>query len=148
MLFDFTERHDEFRVAQQRYGGRVAACITFSEQLAHKIYAGADMFLMPSQSEPCGLAQMVALRYGTIPIVRETGGLNDTISDSGDGCGNGFTFRNYNAHEMEETVWRAFAGYQDKDGWDILRKRAMECDNSWGVSANAYIRLYKEIAGR
>lgn len=131
-----------------KYPDKVGLKLGFNPQLAHKIYAGADMFLMPSQSEPCGLAQMVALRYGTIPIVRETGGLNDTISDSGDGCGNGFTFRNYNAHEMEETVWRAFAGYKDKDGWDILRKRAMECDNSWGVSANAYIRLYKEIAGR
>ena len=137
-----------FHEMAAKYPDKVGLKLGFNPQLAHKIYAGADMFLMPSQSEPCGLAQMVALRYGTIPIVRETGGLNDTISDSGDGCGNGFTFRNYNAHEMEETVWRAFAGYQDKDGWDILRKRAMECDNSWGVSANAYIRLYKEIAGR
>ena len=90
---------------------------------------------------------MVALRYGTIPIVRETGGLNDTISDSGDGEGNGFTFKNYNAHDMEGAVWRALAGFRDKDGWDILRKRAMNCDNSWGTSANAYIKLYKEIAG-
>ena len=137
-----------FHEMAAKYPDKVGLKLGFNPQLAHKIYAGADMFLMPSQSEPCGLAQMVALRYGTIPIVRETGGLNDTISDSGDGCGNGFTFRNYNAHEMEETVWRAFAGYKDKDGWDILRKRAMECDNSWGVSANAYIRLYKEIAGR
>ena len=137
-----------FHEMAAKYPDKVGLKLGFNPQLAHKIYAGADMFLMPSQSEPCGLAQMVALRYGTIPIVRETGGLNDTISDSGDGCGNGFTFKNYNAHEMEETVWRAFAGYQDKDGWDILRKRAMECDNSWGVSANAYIRLYKEIAGR
>ena len=106
------------------------------------------MFLMPSQTEPCGLAQMVALRYGTVPIVRETGGLNDTVSDSGDGDGNGFTFKNYNAHDMENAVWRALAGYDDKAGWDILRKRGMRCDNSWGVSANAYIRLYKELAGK
>ena len=100
---------------------------------------------MPSQSEPCGLAQMVALRYGTIPIVRETGGLNDTISDSGDGEGNGFTFKSYNAHDMQNTVWRALAGYSDKQGWQMLRERAMKCDNSWGTSANAYIRLYKEL---
>ncbi len=134
-----------FHEMAQKYPDKVGLKLGFNPQLAHRIYAGADIFLMPSQSEPCGLAQMVALRYGTIPIVRETGGLNDTIRDSGDGEGNGFTFKNYNAHEMEETVWRAFAGYSDKKGWDILRKRAMNCDNSWGVSANAYIKLYKEI---
>ena len=136
-----------FHEMAQRYPDKVGLKLGFNPQLAHRIYAGADIFLMPSQSEPCGLAQMVALRYGTIPIVRETGGLNDTISDSGDGEGNGFTFKNYNAHEMENSVWRAIAGYADKDGWDILRKRAMNCDNSWGNSANAYINLYKEIAG-
>ncbi len=134
-----------FHEMAQKYPDKVGLKLGFNPQLAHRIYAGADIFLMPSQSEPCGLAQMVALRYGTIPIVRETGGLNDTINDSGDGKGNGFTFKNYNAHEMKETVWRAFAGYSDKKGWAILKKRAMECDNDWGVSANAYIRLYKEI---
>lgn len=137
-----------FHDMASKYPDKVALRLGFNPQLAHKIYAGADIFLMPSQSEPCGLAQMVALRYGTIPIVRETGGLNDTVSDSGDGEGNGFTFKSYNAHDMENTVWRAIAGYKDKDGWDILRRRAMQCDNSWGVSANAYIRLYREIAGR
>ena len=129
-----------------KYPDKVGLKLGFNPQLAHRIYAGADIFLMPSQSEPCGLAQMVALRYGTIPIVRETGGLNDTISDSGDGMGNGFTFKSYNAHDMQNTVWRALAGYADKDGWSLLRERAMKCDNSWGASANAYIRLYKELA--
>lgn len=137
-----------FHEMASKHPDKVGLKLGFNPQLAHRIYAGADIFLMPSQSEPCGLAQMVALRYGTVPIVRETGGLNDTISDSGDSKGNGFTFKNYNAHEMEETVWRALAGYADRDGWDILRKRCMECDNSWGVSANAYIRLYREIAGK
>ncbi len=137
-----------FHNAAQNRPDKVALKLGFNPQLAHKIYAGADMFLMPSQTEPCGLAQMVALRYGTVPIVRETGGLNDTVSDSGNGEGNGFTFKNYNAHDMENTVWRALAGYDDKAGWDILRKRGMRCDNSWGVSANAYIRLYKELAGK
>lgn len=132
----------------QKYPEKVGLKIGFDQELAHRIYAGADIFLMPSKSEPCGLAQMVALRYGTIPIVRETGGLNDTITDSGDGEGNGFTFANYNAHEMQEAVWRAFAGYGDKKGWDILRKRAMDCNNSWAASANAYIRLYKDIIGK
>ncbi len=131
----------------QKYPDKVGLKLGFDAQLAQKIYAGADMFLMPSKSEPCGLAQLVALRYGTIPIVRETGGLNDTVTDSGDGEGNGFTFKSYNAHDMLETVWRALAGYNDKDGWDILRKRAMQCNNSWSSSANAYIRLYKEIIG-
>ncbi len=128
-----------------KYPDKVGLKLGFNPKLAHCIYAGADIFLMPSQSEPCGLAQMVALRYGTIPIVRETGGLNDTIKDSGDGEGNGFTFKNYNAHDMQNTVWRALQGYSDKDGWATLRKRAMLCDNSWKTSANAYIGLYKEI---
>lgn len=134
-----------FHEMAEKYPDKVGLKLGFNPQLAHRIYAGADIFLMPSQSEPCGLAQMVALRYGTIPIVRETGGLNDTISDSGDNMGNGFTFKSYNAHDMQETVWRAFAGYSNKEGWATLRERAMNCDNSWGTSANAYIRLYKEI---
>jgi len=136
-----------FHEMAERYPDKVGLVLGFKPQLAHRIYAGADIFLMPSQSEPCGLAQMVALRYGTIPIVRETGGLNDTISDSGDGLGNGFTFKSYNAHDMENTVWRALAGYAEKEGWSMLRERAMKCDNSWGTSANAYIRLYKELIG-
>lgn len=131
-----------------RYPDKVGLKLGFNPQLAHRIYAGADIFLMPSQSEPCGLAQMVALRYGTIPIVRETGGLNDTISDSGDGVGNGFTFKSYNAHDMQNTVWRALAGYSDRQGWKKLKERAMSCDNSWSKSANAYIKLYKEITGK
>lgn len=137
-----------FHDVAARYPDKVALKLGFNPQLAHKIYAGADIFLMPSQSEPCGLAQMVALRYGTVPIVRETGGLNDTVSDSGDSEGNGFTFKNYNAHDMENTVWRALSGFADKDGWDVLRRRGMRCDNSWGSSANAYIRLYKELLAR
>ncbi len=136
-----------FHAMAEKYPDKVGLKLGFNPQLAHRIYAGADIFLMPSQSEPCGLAQMVALRYGTIPIVRETGGLNDTIIDSGDGEGNGFTFKSYNAHDMLNTVWRAITGYSDKKGWAVLRDRAMKCDNSWGTSANAYIRLYKEIIG-
>ncbi len=134
-----------FHEMAEKYPDKVGLKLGFNPQLAHRIYAGADIFLMPSQSEPCGLAQMVALRYGTVPIVRETGGLNDTISDSGDNKGNGFTFKSYNAHDMLETVWRAFAGYSNIEGWSTLRERAMNCDNSWGTSANAYIRLYKEL---
>ena len=100
---------------------------------------------MPSKSEPCGLSQMVALRYGTIPIVRETGGLRDSVRDSGDNEGNGFVFSSYNAHDMLHAIRRAVEGYQDKDGWAILVKRAMDSDNSWGKSANDYIKMYKEV---
>lgn len=137
-----------FHEMSQKYPGKVGLKLGFNAQLAHKIYAGADIFLMPSQSEPCGLAQMVALRYGTIPIVRETGGLADTISDSGDNMGNGFTFKMYNAHDMLNTVWRALKGYEDKDGWAVLRDRAMRCDNSWSASAGKYIGLYKELVNQ
>ena len=137
-----------FHEMSQKYPDKVAFRMGFIPALARKIYAGADIFLMPSQSEPCGLAQMVALRYGTIPIVRETGGLADTIKDSGDNEGNGFTFKSYNAHDMLETVWRALQGYSDKQGWATLKKRAMECDYSWGKSANEYIRLYKQVLGK
>ena len=137
-----------FHEMSQKYPNKVAFRMGFIPALARKIYAGADIFLMPSQSEPCGLAQMVALRYGTIPIVRETGGLADTIKDSGDNEGNGFTFKSYNAHDMLNTVWRALEGYSDKQGWTVLKKRAMECDYSWGKSAGEYIRLYKNILGK
>ena len=100
---------------------------------------------MPSKSEPCGLSQMIALRYGSIPIVRETGGLRDSITDSGDGMGNGFTFSNYNAHDMLHTMYRALEGYKNTEGWQILVKRALESDFSWGRSANEYIKLYKSL---
>ena len=134
-----------FKQLAAKYPDKFAVYIGFVPPLSRKIYAGADMFLMPSKSEPCGLSQMIALRYGTIPIVRETGGLRDSIHDSGDGEGNGFTFANYNAHEMLYTIRRALEGYAQPKGWNILVKRAMECDNSWGKSANEYIKLYKAL---
>lgn len=134
-----------FKDIAARHPDQVAIKLGFLPSLSKKVYAGSDMFLMPSKAEPCGLSQMIALRYGSIPIVRETGGLRDSIKDSGDGEGNGFTFSNYNAHEMLYTIHRAIDGYQNKDGWKILVKRAMECDNSWGKSANEYIRLYKSL---
>ena len=114
-------------------------------ELSRKIYAGADIFLMPSKIEPCGLSQMIALRYGTIPVVRETGGLKDSIQDSGDGEGNGFTFQSYNGEDMLASVHRALEGYAKPEGWKILVERAMKSDNSWGRSANEYIRMYREL---
>lgn len=128
-----------------KYPEKLAVKIGFVPSLASRIYGGSDMFLMPSQSEPCGLSQMFALRYGSIPIVRATGGLRDSVQDSGDNEGNGFVFEDYNAHEMLHTIRRALEGYSDKEGWAILRKRAMECDYSWGRSANEYIKLYKAL---
>lgn len=137
---------DFFSEMQYRYPDSVSVTLGFHPELARKIYAGADMFLMPSQSEPCGLAQMVAMRYGTIPIVRETGGLRDSVTDDGNGDGNGFTFKTYNAHDMLGACRRAKAAYDDQKRWKALMKRAMTCDYSWGVSADAYIALYKELS--
>ena len=134
-----------FRSMQGKYPGRISACHGFIPELSRKIYAGADMFLMPSKAEPCGLSQMIALRYGAIPIVREVGGLRDSIQDSGTGEGNGFTFKNYDAMDMINCIRRAIAGYWQRDSWKILIKRAMECDNSWVRSATEYINLYREV---
>lgn len=139
------EYENYFKEMQQKYPGRLVACFGFIPELSRKIYAGSDIFLMPSKSEPCGLSQMISLRYGTIPIVRETGGLKDSIQDSGDGKGNGFTFKTYNSGDMVYAVKRALKGFADKEGWAILVKRAMECDNSWGRSANDYIHLYRTL---
>ena len=134
-----------FRAMQDQYPGRLCACFGFIPELSRKIYAAADIFLMPSRSEPCGLSQMIALRYGAIPVVRETGGLKDSIQDSGDGKGNGFTFCNYDSGDMLYAVRRALKGYEDQAGWQLLVDRAMEADNSWGRSANEYIRLYRDL---
>jgi len=129
----------------KKYPDKVAFKLGFIPDLARKIYAGADIFLMPSKSEPCGLAQMIALRYGTIPIVRKTGGLNDTITDISLQNGNGFVFENYNAHEMLDAVWRAVGLYSDKKAWKALSDHALTIDNGWNVSAGEYIKLYKEL---
>lgn len=142
------EYENFFREIEARYPGKVGLRIAFIPDLARKIYAGCDMFLMPSKSEPCGLSQMLALRYGTLPIVRETGGLKDSITDSGDGEGNGFTFKSYNAHDMLGAIRRALGAYGNRDYWASLVERALECDNSWGRSAREYMRLYRETIGK
>ncbi|MBR5273275.1 MAG: glycogen synthase GlgA [Clostridia bacterium] len=134
-----------FQELSLKHRGRVAVKTGFIPDVARKIYAGSDMFLMPSKNEPCGLSQMVALRYGTLPIVRMTGGLKDTVSDCGDGKGNGFVFQSYDSGDMYDAIKRAIAAYQNKAEWDVLVERAMRCDNSWGSSANEYIKLYKSI---
>lgn len=136
-----------FNEMRQKHPDRVSTTIGFIPDLAKKIYAGADMFLMPSKSEPCGLAQMISLRYGTIPIVRETGGLADSVSDCGDLHGNGFTFKSYNAHDMLYAVQRAKWLYDDKENWTNLVKYALGCDFGWNKSAKEYICLYNELLG-
>ena len=136
---------DFFKEMAWRHPGRVSVTLGFIPQLARRIYAGCDMFLMPSQSEPCGLAQMVAMRYGTLPIVRETGGLRDTVRDGGGENGNGFTFKTYNAHDMLGACNREKIAYDDKPRWKALQKTAMESDFSWNVSAELYLGLYREL---
>mgnify|MGYP002551117424 FL=1 len=134
-----------FREVQGRFPDKFRYCAGFVPELAQKIYGGSDIFLMPSISEPCGLSQMIAMRYGTIPVVRETGGLKDSIQDCGDGFGNGFTFKTYNANDMLYAVRRALGAYANKNDWPILVERALRSDFSWGRSANEYMKLYREL---
>ena len=137
-----------FSWAESEYKGKVAARFTMDHALAHRIYAGADLFLMPSQFEPCGLSQMIAMRYGTVPIVRETGGLRDTVLSYNEfnGEGNGFTFFNYNAHDMLHTIERATDFYHNqRDVWQKLQERGMHGDYSWNKSADEYVRLYEGL---
>ena len=136
-----------FKEMAAKYPDKIGLRLGFIPELAKKIYAGSDMFLMPSKSEPCGLAQMMALRYGTIPLVRETGGLKDSVTDSGDGLGNGFSFKGYNSGELLDMCLRAVEGYRNKEGWATLVTRALNCENSWAASATQYIKMYKELLG-
>jgi len=133
--------------AAKRYPGKMAVIINFSQDLASKIYAGCDMFLMPSRFEPCGLSQIIAMRYGNIPIVRETGGLKDTVIpyNPADKTGTGFTFKSYNAHDMLDALKRAECSYADKEEWKQIMKNAMVRDYSWTEQAKKYIALYQSI---
>jgi len=133
----------------KKYPGKTSINIKFDNTLAKKIYASSDMFLMPSRYEPCGLGQMISLRYGTIPIVRKTGGLADTIVefDPKTKDGNGFIFEDYCSDELFNTIKRALGVYRNKKIWQVLVKHAMEYDFSWGNSAKEYIKLYKKVAG-
>lgn len=130
----------------RRYPGKVVSIISFNSDLSRKIYSGADLFLMPSKSEPCGLSQMIASRYGTVAIVRETGGLRDSITPYGAG-GNGFTFRDYNAYDMLYVINEAFGVYRNKEEWGRLVKRAMTTDFTWAKSAKDYEGLYLGLLG-
>lgn len=141
---------ETFKNLQYRYPDKVSTNIKFDDGLAHKIYAASDMFMMPSLFEPCGLGQLIALRYGSIPIVRETGGLKDTIIpyNQYNGIGNGFGFRNFNSNELMNITEYAISVYLDKNSWNKIIKQAMESNNSWEKSANQYKWLYEEVVNR
>lgn len=139
-----------FSWAESEYPGRLAARFAMNHQLAHRIYAGSDMFLMPSQFEPCGLSQMIAMRYGTVPIVRETGGLKDTVQpyEAWRDAGTGFTFANYSSADMLHVIREAVYLYKDyPDAFARLRDRAMAQDFSWNRSAGDYLRIYGAVTG-
>jgi len=143
------KKHEDYLLsAAARYPGRMGVRIVFDEALAHRIEAGADMFLMPSRYEPSGLNQLYSLKYGTIPIVRATGGLKDSVDefDPIGGTGNGFTFQSYDAGALLDAVERALAAFHDQRRWSALMANAMAADHSWGRSAREYLKLYEGCA--
>ena len=138
------EYEDAFRDLESRHPN-LKALIMFDRVLSKKMYAGADIFLMPSKSEPCGLAQMIACSYGTVPVVRSVGGLYDSIIKYGEEGANGFRFDNYNAHEMLYTIKDALALYQDKKKWNVLTASAKNSNFTWENSAKEYISIYSNL---
>ena len=126
----------------KNYSGKCVTIIAYNQDLSRKIYSGADIFLMPSKSEPCGLSQMIASRYGTVPVVRETGGLNDSIKAFTGDSGNGYTFKNYNANDMLYVLIQAVRDFSNKKVWANVQNRAMNSDFSWKAQAEKYLELY------
>ena len=143
----YPEIEDFFRFCDAAYHDKVRAMITFSASMAQKIYAGADLFLMPSKSEPCGLAQMISMRYGTIPVVHAVGGLKDTVIPYNPeaGTGTGVNFQSYNAWDMYNAIERALDIWYDPVSRDKIMVNAMSGDYSWKKSAEIYIRLYQSV---
>jgi len=143
--------HEVFTALAKRYAEKVGVFLTFDAPLAQRIYAGSDMFLMPSRFEPCGLGQLISMRYGSVPVVRATGGLADTVTDFNPrtGEGNGFSFEAYDAMALYTAIVRATETYKHRETWRQLVLRGMEADHSWGVSARKYVDLYsKALATR
>jgi len=141
------QQEDYFRDAARRYPGKIMVQIGYDDSLARQIYAASDILLMPSQKEPCGISQMIAMRYGCIPLVREIGGLQDTVEalNLENHAGTGFSFANYNAHDMLHVVRLACSVFKDKKRWNILMKSAMKEDHSWKNSAKEYVALYERV---
>ena len=131
-----------------RFPKSLSVRLSFDAVLARQIYAGSDFFLMPSRYEPCGLGQMIALRYGTIPVVRRTGGLADTVQDVDASDGNGFVFSEYRSESLLATLVRAHRAFENKTLWKELTRRAMRCDFSWDRSAEKYLDLYRKVLGK
>ena len=145
------ERYEElFKQNAWFHPDKVSANIMFSNEMAHKIYAACDILLMPSMFEPCGLSQMIAMAYGTLPLVRETGGLKDSVKPYNEftGEGNGFSFGPYNSHDMMHTLRMALNLFANKEVWVPMMKRAMKTDFSWNASAKQYSELYQQLLGR
>jgi starch synthase len=140
---------DYFRNLREKYPDQVGIYIGYSDEMARKIYAGSDMFLMPSRFEPCGLAQLISLKYGTVPIVRKTGGLRDTIDifNKFTGEGNGFGFENYEASDLLFAINNALEVYCDEPSWKKIIRTAMKADFSWKESAKKYKNLYQQLKG-
>ena len=138
-----TEYENYFRGLGAKYTAKVSANIAFNGDLSKKIYSGADIFLMPSISEPCGLSQMIASRYATVPVVRETGGLYDSIKPFGNG-GNGFTFASCNPYDLLYVIHEALDTFKNREVWQNLMKKAATMDFSWSRSADEYKKLYEE----
>lgn len=139
---------DFFRSMEAKHPNRFKCYIGYSDPVAQKIYAGCDIFLMPSKFEPCGLGQMIAMRYGTLPLVRETGGLKDTVIPFNEYTneGTGFSFANFNPIELKDVMFLALNTYNDnKRAWKALVNQAMEKDYSWSSSASKYLDIYKKI---
>lgn len=136
-----------FKAVEGRYPDKFRAILAFSADIASKLYGASDIFLMPSKFEPCGLSQLIAMRYGSIPVVRETGGLKDTVPayNPETGEGKGFTFKTYNAYDMLDAIWRAYGCYFDKKNWRKVVSNAMSSDFGWAVSAKKYVDIYKNI---
>jgi len=133
---------------EERYPNKFKAILAFSSDLASKLYSAADIFLMPSKFEPCGLSQLIAMKYGAVPVVRETGGLKDTVPafNPQTGEGKGFTFKTYNAYDMLDAIWRAYGTFVDgKGNWDKIINNCMNTDSSWDISAKKYIDIYKNL---
>ena len=141
------ERHyeDLWRTMAARHPDRVSATIGFDEQLAHLIEAGADIFLMPSRFEPCGLNQLYSLRYGTVPIVRATGGLKDTVRDAGEPNGTGVVFTEYTSAALVGAVRRALELFKNPTRWQGLQRAGMALDPSWDASAREYVKVYRGL---
>jgi len=141
------EYEEWFKGLEWRFPNKVSANIKFSNELAQRMYAAADIFLMPSDYEPCGIGQLIALRYGAVPVVRETGGLKDTVQqyDKYTNEGNGFVFGDYNAHEMMYALKRALSAYENFEEWQHIVANAMNTDYSWKNSAKEYKELYRKL---